>query len=64
MDTPSLEEALDLATLRAEAMGWVPLSQGAYLHQGAAPQSPQELVIEVVGVPDANMAGLNVLLLI
>ena len=35
-----------------------PLGNGAYLHLG----DPEALVIEVVGVPDAGMAAMNVLL--
>lgn len=41
------ELAADLAALAAEAMGWLPLDDGAYLHVG----DPEALVIEVVGVP-------------
>ena len=35
------------------------MGDGAYLHVG----DPDALVITVVGVPDAGMAGMNVLLL-
>ncbi len=45
--------------LAAEAIGWLPLGDGAYLHVG----DPDALVITVVGVADAGMAGMNVLLL-
>lgn len=45
----------------AEAMGWQPLEQGAYLHHGDA--DGEQNVIHVVGVPDASMVGMNVLLL-
>lgn len=48
----------ELAAIEAEAIGWLPLGDGAYLHVG----DPESLVIEVVGVPDASMAGMNVLL--
>ena len=51
----------DLQALAAEAMGWQPLEQGSYLHDGDA--HGEENVIHVVGVPDASMAGMNVLLL-
>jgi hypothetical protein len=51
----------ELQALAAEAMGWQPLGQGAYLHHGDA--NAEENVITVVGVPDMQMAGLNVLLL-
>ncbi|ANY61520.1 hypothetical protein MA05_04720 [Comamonas aquatica] len=47
----------ELAAIEAEAIGWLPLGQGAYLHVG----DPDALVINVVGVPDAGMAGVNVL---
>ena len=51
-------ELQELAAIEAEAIGWLPLGEGAYLHVG----DPEALVIEVVGVPDAGMAGMNVLL--
>ena len=61
LDLPPLDaEALaDLQQLAAEAMGWKPLGEGAYLHHGDA----EENVIHVVGIPDTAMAGFNVLLL-
>jgi hypothetical protein len=51
-------ELHELAAISAESIGWQPLSDGAYLHVG----DPDAPVIEVVGVPDAGMAGVNVLL--
>ena len=51
----------ELQALAAEAMGWQPLGQGAYLHHGDA--DGEENVIQVVGVPDVQMSGFNVLLL-
>ena len=52
----------DLKALEVEAMGWLPLTteegDSAYLHVG----DPEALVIEVTGVPEAGMAGVNVLL--
>jgi hypothetical protein len=53
-----LELQAELAALEAESIGWHPLGDGAYLHVG----DPDALVIEVVGVPDVSMAGMNVLL--
>ena len=50
----------ELKEIEAESMGWLPLEQGAYLHVG---NPNDEEVITVVGVPDASMAGMNVLLL-
>ena len=47
----------ELAAIEAESIGWLPLTDGAYLHVG----DPEALVITVVGVPDASMAGVNVL---
>ena len=47
----------ELAAIEAESIGWQPLGDGAYLHVG----DPEALVITVVGVPDAGMAGVNVL---
>ena len=52
----------ELQALAAEAMGWQPLAQGAYLHHGDTDE--KENVIHVVGIPDAQMAGMNVLLLV
>ena len=47
----------ELAAIEAESIGWLPLGEGAYLHVG----DPRDEVITVVGVPDAGMAGMNVL---
>ena len=52
-------ELQELAAIEAESIGWLPLEDGAYLHVGDS----DALVIDVVGVPDAGMAGMNVLLL-
>ena len=41
------EELAELAVIEAESIGWLPLSDGAYLHVG----DPEALVVEVVGVP-------------
>lgn len=51
--------AAELAQIQAESIGWTPLEPGAYLHVG----DPDATVIEVVGVPHADMKGLTVLLL-
>lgn len=51
-------EMADLAAIEAESISWLPLGEGAYLHLG----DPEGDVITVVGVPDAGMAGMNVLL--
>ncbi|MBW7657763.1 hypothetical protein K1I42_10750 [Hydrogenophilus thermoluteolus] len=48
----------ELEAIEAEAIGWLPLEEGAYLHMG----EPEALVITVTGLPDAGMAGMNVLL--
>ena len=75
LDWPT--ELQELRMLQAEALGWQPVAPGAYLHLaqpsaegGAAAAAPATTdaaqvvaVIDVVGVPDAAMAGLNVLLL-
>jgi len=61
MNDPVLDlllEPLELAAIEAESIGWLPLGDGAYLHVG----DPEALVITVVGVPDASMAGMSVLL--
>lgn len=49
------------AELTAESIGWLPLADGAYLRVGKPDE--EEGVITVVGVPDASMTGMNVLLL-
>lgn len=54
----SVEDAQWLENLAAESIGWLPLGDGAYMHLG----DPEALVINVVGMPDAGMAGMNVLL--
>ena len=41
------EELAELAVIEAESIGWLPLSDGAYLHVG----DPEALVVEVVGGP-------------
>ena len=74
LDWPT--ELQELRMLQAEALGWQPVAPGAYLHLaqpsaegGAAAATTATTdaaqvvaVIDVVGVPDAAMAGLNVLL--
>lgn len=60
------ERQAELEALQAEALGWLPLDDGAYLHAGAlgAPRDEDAVVvIDVVGVPSVAMAGMNVLLL-
>ena len=72
LDWPT--ELQELRMLQAEALGWQPVAPGAYLHLaqpsaegGAEPATADAAqvvaVSDVVGVPDAAMAGLNVLLL-
>ena len=58
LDRPAKLAELD--AIEAESIGWLPLGEGAYLHLG----KPEEeaVVITVVGVPEAGMAGMNVLL--
>lgn len=48
----------ELDAIEAESIGWLPLGDAAYLHVG----DPSAVVIHVVGVPDASMVGVNVLL--
>lgn len=54
------ERQTELAEIEAESIGWLPLGKDAYLHVGKPEE--EEVVITVVGVPDASMAGMNVLL--
>lgn len=60
--TPELEAEFlrELKEIEAESIGWQPLGDGAYLHVGKPDE--EEIVITVVGVPDASMAGMDVLL--
>ena len=58
MDEHTLQA--ELAAIAAESIGWLPLAEGAYLHIGKP--DDEEVVITVVGAPDAGMAGMNVLL--
>ena len=51
--------ATELAEIAGEAIGWQPLAKDAYLHIG----DEDEEVIMIVGVADASMASMNVLLL-
>jgi hypothetical protein len=50
----------DLQALEAESMGWVYLSEGAYLHEG----SDGSGVIQVVGIAHPSMSESNVLWLL
>ena len=52
-------ELQELAVIEAASIGWLPLGDGAYLHVGKPDE--EEVVITVVGVADAGMAGMNVL---
>jgi hypothetical protein len=54
----------ELQAIKAESIGWLPLEQNVYLHRGAPIGTDQDTVIEVVGIADADMAGLNVLWLV
>ena len=52
-------ETTELTAIEAESIGWLPLGDGAYLHVGDPDE--EEVVITVTGVPEAGMAGMNVL---
>lgn len=58
-DAIDLEWA-ELTAIAAESIGWQPLGEGAYLRLGNPDAA--ELIIQVIGIPDAQMAGMNVLL--
>ena len=55
---PSIEAEFwaELAQIRAESIGWIPLDEAAYLHIGF-----DTSVIEVVGIPKSDMQGTSVL---
>ena len=50
--------------IQAESLGWIPLTQGAYLHCGAQTDAGQVAVIQVVGQADVSMANSHVLWLV
>ncbi len=54
-------EVAELAAIEAEAIGWQPLGDGAYLHLSKADE--EAVIITVVGVPDLTQAGQALLLL-
>ncbi len=56
MNTVEADFWHELTHIEAESIGWIPLNEGAYLHIGS-----DESVIQVVGVPKAEMAGSNAL---
>jgi len=60
-DKMTIEEDFwaELAQIQAESIGWIPLEEGAYLHVGS-----DEVVIQVVGIANAEMVGSNVLWLL
>ena len=49
---------LELAAIQGESISWIPLEEGVYLYVG----SDETEIIEVVGIPTADMQGLTVLL--
>ena len=56
MSTIEADFQAELEQIQAESIGWIPLEEGAYLHQGA-----DESVIQVVGIAKAEMTNTNVL---
>ena len=50
----------DIQALEVESMGWVYLSEGAYLHEGKGESG----VIQVVGIAQPGMSDSNVLWLL
>jgi hypothetical protein len=60
-DRPSNLGTLTSSVRRSRWSHWC---KGAYLHLGAQADTPQDHVIEVVGMADASMAGVNVLWLV
>jgi hypothetical protein len=55
--------AAELEAIKAESLGWLPFGHGAYLHHGDSQATHDNMVIQVVGIPEAGMVGMNVLLL-
>ncbi len=58
------DDLQELKAVQAESIGWQPLGQGAYLHTASRLNEAHAAVIEVVGLADAGMVGLNVLWLV
>ena len=50
----------DIQALEAESMGWVYLSEGAYIHEGWDKCG----VIQIVGIAQTNMSESNILWLL
>ena len=50
----------EFQAIQAESMGWVYLSEGAYLHEGLDGSG----VIQVVGIAQTNMSESNILWLL
>ena len=59
--TEAVTLAAELEAIKGEAIGWLPLGQGAYFHHGDP--NNEDNVVVVVGAADARMEGMNVLLL-
>jgi hypothetical protein len=49
----------ELAQIKAESIGWIPLEEGAYFHKGS-----DDSVIQVVGLPTLEMSESNILWLL
>lgn len=60
-DPSSEQEIKQIAEIAGESIGWLPLTEGAYLHVGN--EANHERVI-ITGIADANMDGEHILLLI
>jgi hypothetical protein len=54
----------ELKSIEAESIGWLSLGQVVYLHTAPQVNSDHDVVIDVVGVAEATMAGSNVLWLL
>lgn len=50
----------ELQEIEAEAMGWLPLEAGAWMHVG----DPDAATVTVVGQPDISLVGQAVLLVV
>ena len=60
--TPLIDKAelrAEIEVIEGESIGWQPLENRAYLHVGKL----DDMLVTVVGVPEAWMVGMNVLLL-
>ena len=63
-DSTPAEFLLEFRAIQAESIGWTPLENGAYIHQGVPSECPEDNVVLVVGQAEASQEAMNVLWLV